>query len=390
MPVAYETAEIRTVIRRRSMTQALLLASLSLALGCQVAGQIHGVGVEPMARPVATPIVIAHRGASGYLPEHTLAAYATAVLQGADYIELDLVSTRDGHLIARHDNLLDLTTDVAEFPEYRDRRAEKTVDGRPLTGWFSEDFMLEEIRDLRAIERIRDLRPANARFDGNYGVPTLAETIAVIQTLEAALSREIGLYIEVKHPTYFDGIGLPLEPTLAEELRESGYYEPQHKVFLQSFEIESLHRLDRLTDLRLVQLLGDSGQPYDVQAAGGSLTFAAMASADGLRDISSYADGVGPEKTRFLIPRDDNGDLALEDATDFVEHAHAAGLVVHPYTFRAENEFLPTALRTSENPSELGYAAAEIAAFLALGIDGFFTDHSDIGVAARDRHLDVN
>ncbi len=378
------------MIRTRSITQALLIASLALALSCQSTGQNRETGGVRTVRPDSIPIVIAHRGASGYVPEHTLAAYATAAEQGADYIELDLVSTRDGYLIARHDNLLNLTTNVAKLPEYRDRRTEKIVDGHSLSGWFSEDFTLEEIRNLRAIERIRDVRPANARFDGQYNIPTLADVIKMVQSMEASLAVEIGLYIEIKHPSYFDEIGLPMEAALAKALRESGYHEMQHKVFLQSFEIESLHRLNRLTDLRLVQLLGGSGQPFDVQAAGGTLTFEAMATADGLRDISSYADGVGPDKTHFLIPRDDNDNLALGDATNFVEHAHTAGLVVHPYTFRAENEFLPTALRSSGNATELGAAAAEIAAFLALGIDGFFTDHADIGIAARDRHLDAN
>ncbi len=340
--------------------------------------------------PNAPPIVIAHRGASGYMPEHTLAAYSTAVLLGADFVELDLVSTRDGHLIARHDNVLDLTTNVAELPEFHDRQTEKTVDGHAVTGWFSEDFTLAELRTLRAIERIPSVRPANARFDGQFGVPTLEEVIAVIQALEMMLAAEVGLYIELKHPTYFDEIGLPMEAALARELRDSGYHEPHHKVFLQSFEVQSLRRLDRVTDLPLVQLLSGSGQPVDIQTAGGALTYAAMATADGLREIATYADGVGPEKFHYLIPLDRSGNLAIEDASDFVEHAHAAGLVVHPYTFRAENVFLPADFRTSSDATELGAAAEEIAAFLALGIDGFFTDHTDIGVAARDRHIGAN
>jgi glycerophosphoryl diester phosphodiesterase len=218
-------------------------------------------------------------------------------------------------------------------------------------------------------------------------VPTLEEAIAAIQALQTMLTRDIGLYIELKHPTYFDSIGLPMEATLIDGLRDAGYQEAHHPVYLQSFEVENLRRLDGMTDLRLVQLLGDSGQPFDVQAAGGSLTFDAMATADGLLEIATYADGVGPEKTHFLIPRNNSGNLALEDSSDFVELAHAANLVVHPYTFRAENQFLPVALRTSPDATELGSAAQEMAAFLALGIDGFFTDHTDIGVAERDRYL---
>ncbi len=374
----------------RKTTQTLLLVALGFGPVHHAVGQAQGVGSGQLAPPNATPIVIAHRGASGYLPEHTLAAYSTAVLQGADFIELDLVSTRDGYLIARHDNVLDLTTNVAEIPEFQERRTRKVVDGRAISGWFSEDFTLEELRNLRAIERIPSVRPANARFDGQFGVPTLGEAIVVIQALELMLARDVGLYIELKHPTYFDEIGLAMEATLARELRDSGYHEPHHKAFLQSFEIESLRRLNRATDLRLVQLLSGFGQPYDLQAAGSSLTYAAMATADGLREIATYADGVGPEKHRFLIPLDRSGILAVENATDFVARAHAAGLVVHPYTFRAENQFLPVDLRTSADATELGAAAQEIAAFLALGIDGFFTDHTDIGVAARDRHIGVD
>ncbi len=374
----------------RKTSQALLLIALGLGPVHHVGGQVQGIGSEQSARPNAPPIVIAHRGASGYLPEHTLAAYSTAVLQGADFIELDLVSTRDGYLIARHDNVLDLTTNVAEVPEFRERRTQKIVDGRAISGWFSEDFTLEELRRLRAVERIPSVRPANARFDGQFGVPTLGEAIAVIQALEMTLEKDVGLYIELKHPTYFDEIGLPMEGALARELRESGYHEPQHKAFLQSFEIESLRRLNRVTDLRLVQLLSGFGQPYDLQTAGSSLTYGAMATADGLREIAAYADGVAPEKYGFLIPLDRRGNLAIEDASDFVAQAHAAGLVVHPYTFRAENEFLPADLRTSADATELGAAAQEIGAFLALGIDGFFTDHTDIGVAARDRHVGAN
>ncbi len=376
--------------RARKTSQALLLITVGLGPIHHAGGQVQGAGPERMALPNTLPIVIAHRGASGYLPEHTLAAYSTAVLQGADFIELDLVSTRDGHLVARHDNVLNLTTDVADAPEFHDRRTDKIVDGRAVSGWFSEDFTLEELRSLRAIERLPLVRPANTRFDGRYGVPTLEQVIAVIQALEIMLAKDIGLYIELKHPTYFDDIGLPMEAALARVLRDSGYHEPHHSVFLQSFEVESLRRLARVTDLRLVQLLSGSGQPYDLQTTGVALTYAAMATADGLREIATYADGVGPAKYAFLIPLDSSGNLAAENASDFVAHAHAAGLLVHPYTFRAENQFLPVNLRSSSDVTELGAAAQEIAAFLALGIDGFFTDHADIGVAARDRHVGGN
>ena len=225
--------------RARRTSQALLLIAVSLGPAHHAGGQVQGAGSERLALPNTPPIVIAHRGASGYLPEHTLAAYSTAILQGADFIELDLVSTRDGHLVARHDNVLNLTTDVADAPEFHDRRTDKVVDGRIVSGWFSEDFTLAELRSLRAIERLPLVRPANARFDGRYGVPTLEEVIEVIQALEIMLAKDVGLYIELKHPTYFDDIGLPMEAALARLLRDSGYHEPHHSVFLQSFEVES-------------------------------------------------------------------------------------------------------------------------------------------------------
>jgi len=335
----------------------------------------------------AVPVVIAHRGASGYLPEHTLAAYSMAILQGADFIELDLVATRDGHLIARHDNVLNLTTDVAEHPEFQDRRSEKLVDGRTIDGWFSEDFTLEEIHRLRAIERIPDIRPANARFDGQFGIPTLEEAIEIVKSMQPTREQPIGLYIEIKHPEYFRSLGLEMETSLASTLRENGYSEANHDVLLQSFEIESLRRLRALTNLRLMQLLAGNGQPQDVVAAGGSKTYAEMATAPGLQEIAGYADGVGPEKTRYLIPRDDDNRLLINEASDFVKLAHAAGLFVHVYTFRAENEFLPEHYRRSTDRSEFGDIAEEISVFLDLGIDGFFTDQPGIGVAARERFL---
>ncbi|MGI9046952.1 MAG: glycerophosphodiester phosphodiesterase [Burkholderiales bacterium] len=330
------------------------------------------------------PIVIAHRGASGYLPEHTLAAYSIAILQGADFIEPDLVMTKDGELIARHDNVLDLTTDVASRPEFAARKTTKTVDGVSITGWFSEDFTLKEIKQLHAIERIPDVRPANMRFDGQFEIPTLQEVIDLVKSMQHAQNRRIGIYPETKHPTYFDGLGLSMEEPLVRILRGNGHKGARARVFIQSFEISNLKDLRQLTNLPLVQLFGSATEkPYDVAAAGGSLTYAQMATAAGLRDIAGYADGVGPEKG-YVIPRDANGKLELRNQTSFVADAHAAGLKVHPYTFRAENRFLPLNLQNGSEPNAFGDAQAEIGMFLEAGIDGFFTDHSNIGVSARD------
>lgn len=342
---------------------------------------------EPVVRAAAAPIVIAHRGASGYLPEHTLAAYAVAIQQGADFIEPDLVMTRDGHLIARHDNLLDLTTDVAQRPEFAGRRTTRTVDGVSVTGWFSEDFTLAEIKQLRAIERIPAVRPANTRFDGQFSVPTLQEIIDLVKACEQASGRAIGIYPETKHPTHFAALGLPMEEPLVQILRANGYESRRDRVYIQSFEVSNLKKLRRLTRIPLVQLLWLEGRPYDVEAAGGSLTYDQMATAEGLREIARYADGVGPEKYHFLLPLDAAGNLDPANATEFVRNAHAAGLKVHPYTFRAENRFLPANYRSSDDPNALGAAQAEIEVFLGLGIDGLFTDQTDIGVRARDALL---
>lgn len=330
------------------------------------------------------PLVIAHRGASGYLPEHTLAAYAVAILQGADYIEPDLVMTRDGHLIARHDNRLDLTTDVARRPEFADRRVTKVVDGATVTGWFSEDFTLAEIKRLRAVERIPEVRPANTRFDGQFQVPTLQEIVDLVRACERALGRPIGLCPETKHPTHFRQSGLAMEEPLVEILHRNGYEAALDRVFIQSFEVGNLKRLDRMTRIALVQLLGREGKPYDVAAEGGTLTYEQMATPRGLADIAAYAEGVGPEKQRFILVPDAEGSLDPANASPFVKNAHAAGLKVYPYTFCAENCFLPASLRSSEDPNALGDGEGEIRAFLATGIDGVFTDQADVGVRARD------
>ncbi|MFL6713684.1 MAG: glycerophosphodiester phosphodiesterase family protein, partial [Sulfurifustis sp.] len=223
------------------------------------------------------PIVIAHRGASGYVPEHTLAAYAIAMLQGADFIEPDLVITKDGQLIARHDNVLDVTTDVAAHPEFASRRTTKVVDGHSHTGWFSEDFTLAEIKRLRAIERIPGVRPANARFDGQFEVPTLAEIIDLVRANETGLRRRIGIYPETKHPTYFQKLGLAMEEPLVKILHANGYDRQPERVYIQSFEIANLKKLRTLTPIPLIQLLETSGRPADVAAAGGTLTYDQMA-----------------------------------------------------------------------------------------------------------------
>ncbi|SMF64526.1 glycerophosphodiester phosphodiesterase [Pseudobacteriovorax antillogorgiicola] len=358
---------------------------LCLLLGFTGANShLHAGKVEDFKKP----LVIAHRGASGYLPEHTLAAYSIAVLQGADFIEPDLVMTKDGHLVARHDNLLDLSTDVAQRPEFADRKTTKIVDGIELTGWFSEDFTLAEMKTLRAVERIPDIRPDNTRFDGMFEVPTFEEIIKLAKSLSTVTGRTIGLYPETKHPSHFDRLGLSMEEPLVKLLHSNGYKGPTAPVFIQSFEVSNLKDLNRMTEIPLVQLLWIEGSPYDAELEQSGLTYDKMATAKGLREIARYADGVGPEKYYFILPRDEEGRLNVENDTGFVKKAHDAGLVIHPYTFRAENRYLPSDLQSAENqPNQLGDAVSEMKLFLSLGIDGFFTDHPDLGVKAKAQFL---
>lgn len=327
------------------------------------------------------PIVIAHRGASGYLPEHTLAGYAVATLQGADFIEPDLVMTRDGELIARHDNRLDLTTDIASRSEFASRRCTKEVDGIAVSGWFSEDFTLAEIKQLRAMERIPDVRPANRRFDGQFAVPSLREILEMVRAHEALLRRRIGIYPETKHPTHFARLGLGLETPLVSLLREYGYTRKDDPVYLQSFEPSSLQRLRALTPLALIQLLEETGMPFDARATGAP-TYDHMVTAAGLSHIATYADGIGPNKERIIART--AGNRMAPTSTDLVRNAHAAGLQVHAYTFRAENYFLPTELRRGTDPNTYGDLESEIRMFLAAGIDGLFVDHIPFARRAVD------
>jgi glycerophosphoryl diester phosphodiesterase len=361
------------------------LVALLGGLGVTAAG-----AAEPAARLAAKPIVIAHRGASGYFPEHTLVAYAAAIEMGADYIEPDLVMTKDGVPIARHENALaivdetsgavvEATTNVHVLPQFAARRATRWVDGRRVTGWFAEDFTLAEIRLLRARERIPRERPANVAHDDRYPIPTLQEVIDLAKERSAALGRTIGIYPETKHPSYHASIGLAIEPVLLRILAENGWNDASSPVFIQSFETANLRALRAQTRVRLIQLIDAQGRPWDLQAAGDPRSYADLASAAGLREIARYADGVGPNKS-LVIKRSAAG--ALGAASEFVRAAHAAGLLVHPWTFRSENAFLPREFQRGAERSARGDGQGEIEAFLRAGIDGFFTDQADVGVAA--------
>lgn len=321
--------------------------------------------------PPAPPIVIAHRGASADRPEHTLASYALAIEQGADFIEPDLVSTRDHQLVARHENEISGTTDVADRPEFARRRTTKTIDGQSVTGWFTEDFTLAELRTLHARERLPQLRPAN-RAHAQERIPTLAEIIALARAASQRTGRTIGIYPETKHPSYFRGLGLPLEPVLLAELKKVGWTKADSPVFIQSFEVGNLQALHGQTRVRLIQLI-DSGTSADGQS------YDAMVTAAGLKAVAAYAFGIGPNRDR-VIPRDAAGQLGAP--TSLVADAHAAGLQVHPWTFRPENYFLAAPYRKGDDPVARGDAAGEIRRYLETGIDGVFSDSPAAVVAA--------
>jgi glycerophosphoryl diester phosphodiesterase len=304
---------------------------------------------------VSEIVVIAHRGASGERPEHTLESYRLAIEEGADYIEPDLVMTCDGVLIARHENEIGGTTDVAQHPEFASRRRTQIIDGESMTGWFTEDFSLSEIKRLRARERLGVLRPQNLPYDGRFSVPTFDEIMQLVLTAnrQPGANRPIGVYPETKHPAHFAGIGLPLELTLLDTLQRYGYADDASPVFIQSFDPRNLRQLRGMTKLPLVQLLehelGDLG------------------------DTAKHADAIGIAKA-----------LATPEA---VRAAHAVNLRVHVWTFRAENEFLPADLKAGAEPGAHGNLEAEIRRYLERGIDGFFVDFPAVGVRVRDAYI---
>ncbi|WP_026734927.1 glycerophosphodiester phosphodiesterase [Fischerella sp. PCC 9605] len=318
------------------------------------------------------PIIIAHRGASGYRPEHTLAAYELAIDMEADFIEPDLVITKDGILIARHENEISATTDVAIRPEFANRKTIKVVDGEAKNGWFTEDFTLAEIKTLRAKERIPQLRPQNTAYDGLWEIPTLQEVIDLVKHKSVETGRTIGIYPETKHPTYFQSIGLPLEETLVVNLQANGYEGSNAPIFIQCFEVSNLQELSIKTDLPLVQLLNVSGKPYDFVVSGDERTYVDLATAEGLREISRYAQAIGIHKN-LLLPKDSEGKLL--SPTSLISNAHKANLLVHVWTLRNEDFFLP--------PDLQGNPQGEYELFFNLGIDGVFSDNPDTAISVR-------
>jgi len=358
----YTPGWVPSALSRRSALWGGLAAAGALAAGCSntpVAGPAPPPTATPSPSPTSAPtvpaptvpapggppriLVVGHRGASGYRPEHTLAAYELAIRMGADAVDVDLVPTRDGALVARHEPEIGGTTDVAEHPEFASRRTTKQIDGTAYTGWFTTDLTLAEIRTLRATERIPQTRPHNTLYDGRFPVVTFDEVLDLLDRLAAELRRPVGVLPEIKHSTYFASLGLPVEPGLVETLRRRGRDGADSGVIIQSFETANLRALRTQVGCPLLQLVDAAGtRPADLVAAGDPRTSEALVTPQGLREVAGYATWLGPTK-ELIIPL--GPDDAAGTPTTLVRDAHAANLRVMPYTFRNENEFLPAGRR---------------------------------------------
>lgn len=392
-------------LKQRSLLAALAatLSAVGVAPALAHDGNGHGPGAS-----VRVPLVVGHRGGgSGYLPEHTLEAYALGIELGADFVEPDLVATKDGHLIARHEPDLSGTTNVSTLPQFASRRRTVMLDGVPVTGWWASDFTLAEIKTLRAIQPLPERGTA---WDGKYQIPTLPEIIEFVKRKSAEKGRQIGIYPETKHPTYHQSIGLPLEDRLLETLRRAGWNHRNAPVIIQSFETANLRYLRSRTDLPLIQLVDADDiapdgtitfappyhKPYDWVVSGRPGLFSDLLTPAGLAEVRTYANGIGPWKPYIRSAKcivinagacgDANGDGKINDAdrellppTDLVQRAHAKGLLVHPYTFRSEQRRLAS--------NYAGNPAAEYLMFFELGVDGLFSDFADDAVAARVQYL---
>ena len=356
--------------------QVLRFGALTAAAPALIATLPAPAQAAPRGGPAPT-LVVGHRGTAGYRPEHTLASYELAARMGADYLEPDLVSTRDHVLVCRHEPEIGGTTDVATRPEFAGRKRTVVLDGVPTTGWFTHDFTLAKLKTLRAVERIPAVRQHNTLYNGLFPVPTFQEILDLRARLSKELGREIGVFPETKHPTYFRNLGLDLETPLVRTLRGNGLDRPGAKVFVQSFEAKNLQTLTTTYRVRvpLVFLTSASGNPF-----GDPRSYADYLTPAGLRDLSGYVDGIGPDKSQ-VIPR--NADNTLGTPTTLVDDAHAAGIKVMPYTFRAENQFLPLDYQVGTDPTAYGRAVDEQITYLRTGLDGLFTDQTDIGVLAR-------
>ncbi|MGW7087988.1 glycerophosphodiester phosphodiesterase [Streptomyces sp. NPDC054871] len=369
---------------RRAVLGAAVLGAGTAVVGLPGVARAdakHGHGHKDL--PV--PTVVAHRGASGYRPEHTLGSYQLALDMGAHVIEQDIVPTKDGHLVCRHENDITATTDVAAHPEFASRKTTKSVDGTSYTGWFTEDFTLAELKTLRAKERIPGTRQRNTLYDGRWDVPTLEEVFRWAEEQGRERGKRIWLHIETKHPTYFRKLGLGLEEPLAKLLRKYGRHKKNSPNFLQSFEPSSIQRLNKLVDPPLVVLLSSaSSRPWDFVEAGDPRTVADLVKPEGLQWMASFAQGIGPTLD-LVIPKKPDGSLGTP--TTLVKDAHAEGLILHPYTMRNENTFLPANFKKGTDPAAYGDAFGAFKAYFETGIDGIFSDNCDTALLAREDFL---
>ncbi|MFI6902192.1 glycerophosphodiester phosphodiesterase [Nonomuraea sp. NPDC050394] len=357
------------------------IAATTLAVLTPLTGAGASAATAADHRPERSQVVvIGHRGSAGHRPEHTQGSYELAVAMGADWIEPDLVPTKDHVLVVRHENEISGTTDVSARPEFAGRRTTKVVDGRDVTGWFTEDFTLAELKTLRAVERLPAIRQRNTVYNGYYQVMTFQEVLDLAKKLSKRYDREVGVFPETKHPTYFRSIGLPLEEKLIETVRRNGLNRPRGPVVVQSFEPSSLKRVAGALRVPLWQALGTTGQPYDLKAAGDPTTYADMMKPEGLAKIAGYAQWIGPDKSS-AIPLNPDGSTGAP--TSLVSDAHKAGLKIGVYTFRSENQYLPSQLRRGSALTEHGDALAEYRAHIELGVDAFVTDYPDAAVLAR-------
>jgi len=365
--------------------KAILCLSLISLVGCNDDDKTENTPTTPEYQ-LPKILVVGHRGASALRPEHTLASYQKAIDDGADFIEPDLVSTKDGVLVTRHENEIGGTTNVSTLSQFADRKITKNIDGKDLTGWFTEDFTLSELQQLKARERIPEFRPANTAYNDLYPVPTLEQVIELAEANYKKTGKIIGLYIETKHPTYFKNHNLAMEDALLKTLAKYKYTRDIAPVYLQSFEVSNLKYLKDQLDLhktikhaQIIQLYdAKTSQPADFVESGETKTYADLATAQGLKDVAKYANGVGPSKG-YILNFNDNGSV---QTTSFISDAHTVGLKVHPYTFRPENNFLPAPLKCSQDkPAERCPSGAlkEFEAYFKAGVDGVFTDDPALG-----------
>ncbi|MEV4143058.1 glycerophosphodiester phosphodiesterase [Amycolatopsis sp. NPDC049691] len=361
-----------------------LLSVTGLAVGSASASETGSADAAAHGRGHDDPVIVGHRGAPGYRPEHTLASYELAFRMGVGFVDVDLVPTKDGQLVARHEPEIGGTTDVAKHPEFANRKKTLVIDGVSTTGWFTQDFTLAELKTLRAVERIPQNRPHNTLYNGRYQIATFQEVLDLTKRLGKELHRTLGTYPEVKHSTFFSSIGNPTEPKLVALLKRNGLDRPDAPAIIQSFEVSNLIELHKQVRTPLLQLTSATGAPADFVAKGDPRTYADLVTPQGLREVAKYAKYLGPDKAQ-VIPRDKNDNLGTPTA--LVADAHRAGLKVQPYTFRNENPFLPANLRSSAEPDAYGDVFTEEAAFLEAGVDGFFADQPDTALESLHAFL---